>query len=217
MRLVGYDDDFGRIAGRDGPPIVHFEAVPGWQVVRLDRPARRLQLPRGVELDLGSSGKALAADLAAKAALCASGSGGVLVCLGGDIAIAGKVPLGGWRVLVAEDSATPPDGPGEVIALHGGAVATSSTTVRRWVQGGAEVHHLLDPRTGRPADGPWRTASVVAASCVDANSAATAAIIQGSAAEPWLAGLGLAARLVATSGEIRYIGTWPVPMAAATP
>ena len=217
MRVVGYDDDFGRIAGRDGPPIVRFEAVPGWQVVRLDRRARRLQLPRGVELDLGSSGKALAADLAANAALRASGSGGVLLSLGGDIAMAGEVPLGGWRILVGEDSSAPPDGPGEVIGLHGGAIATSSTTVRRWTRGGAEVHHLLDPRTGRPADGPWRTASVVAATCLDANAAATAAIILGSDAEPWLAGLGLAARLVSTAGAIRHVGTWPVPPVAVAP
>jgi thiamine biosynthesis lipoprotein len=217
MRVVGYDDDFGRIAGRDGPPIVRFEAVPGWQVVRLDRLGRRLELPRGVELDLGSSGKAYAADLAAAVALGASGGGGVLVSLGGDIAMAGDVPAGGWRILVAEDSSAAPDGPGEVIALQGGAIATSSTTVRRWIQGGAEVHHLIDPRTGRPADGPWRTASVVAQTCLDANSAATAAIIRGVDAEPWLAGLGLAARLVANTGEIRYFGTWPLPAAAVIP
>ncbi len=217
MRVIGYDDDFSRIAGRSGPPIVRFEAVPGWQVVRFDREARRLQLPRGVELDLGSSGKALAADLAAGAALRAAGTGGVLVSLGGDIAMAGQVPSGGWRILVAEDLSAPPDGPGEVIALHGGAIATSSRTVRRWVQGGTEVHHILDPRTGRPAEGPWRTVSVVAATCLDANAAATAAILLGSRAEPWLSGLGLAARLVAAAGETRYVGTWPLPVAAATP
>jgi thiamine biosynthesis lipoprotein len=214
MRLLGYDDDFGRIADRNGPPIVRFEAVPGWRMVRLDRTGRRLQIPRGVELDLGSSGKAFAADLAAEAARRAAGGGGVLISLGGDIAIAGAVPPGGWRVLVAENSAAPADGPGEVIALHGGAIATSSTTVRRWVQGGVNVHHILDPRTGRPAVGPWRTASVVAATCVDANAAATAAIIRGLDAEPWLAGLGLAARLVSTDGELCYVGAWPVPTAA---
>jgi thiamine biosynthesis lipoprotein len=210
MRLVGYDDDFARVAARNGPPIVRFEAVAGWREVRLDRIAGRLQVPHGVELDLGSTGKALAADLAAAVAVRASGAEGALVSLGGDIAISGEVPGGGWRVLVAEDSSLPPDGPGEVIALQAGAIATSSTTVRRWQRGGRPVHHLLDPRTGRPADGPWRTATVIAATCVEANAAATAAIIRGSDAEQWLAGLGLAARLVSNDGEMRHVGSWPV-------
>jgi thiamine biosynthesis lipoprotein len=215
MRIVGYDDDFGRIAGRDGPPIVRFEAVAGWRVIRLDLATRRMQVPVGVELDLGSTGKALAADLAAAAARRASGAGGALVSLGGDIAIAGEVPAGSWRILVSEDSAASPDRPGQVIALRSGAVATSSTTIRRWQRGGRPIHHLLDPRTGRPVDGPWRTATVIAATCVDANAAATAAIVCGADAEPWLSGLGLAARLVSTDAEIRYVGSWPVPAASS--
>jgi thiamine biosynthesis lipoprotein len=215
MRVAGYDDDFGRIAARTGPPIVRFEAVAGWRVVRLDGWSRTLRLPPGVELDLGSTGKALAADLAAHAAWQAGGARSVLVSLGGDIAIAGQLPAGGWRILVAEDSSAPADGPGEVIALRSGAIATSSTTVRRWVRAGVPIHHLLDPRTGRPANGPWRTASVIAGTCVEANTAATAAIIRGADADAWLAGLGLAARLVSTAGAVRYTGRWPVPLAAA--
>ena len=214
MRLVGYDDDFGRITSRSSPPIVRFEPVAGWRVVRLERSTRILGMPAGIELDLGSTGKALAADLAASAAHRATGRGGVLVSLGGDIAIAGAVPPGGWPVLVTEDSAAPADGPGQVVALRSGAIATSSTTVRRWLQGGVPVHHLLDPRTGRPAGGPWRTVSAIAATCVEANTAATAAIIQGSAALAWLERLGLAARLVATDGQVSHVGSWPAPAPA---
>jgi thiamine biosynthesis lipoprotein len=215
MRIAGYDDDFSRIAGRDGPPIVRFEAVAGWRVIQLDRMARRIQVPVGVELDLGSTGKALAADLAAAAAQRASGAGGALVSLGGDIAIAGEVSAGSWRILVSEDSAASPSGHGEVIALRSGAVATSSSTVRHWRRGGQPIHHLLDPRTGRPAAGPWRTATVIGATCVDANAAATASIIRGADAEPWLAGLGLAARLVSLDGEVHYVGSWPIPAASS--
>ena len=223
MRLIGYDEDFSRIAGpRDGS-LFRFESVAGWQVVHLDVATSTLVLPRGVELDLGSTGKALAADLAAQAALAARAAGGpagalggVLVSLGGDIAVAGVPPKGGWRVLIAEDSATRADAPGEVIALHDGALATSSTTVRRWIRNGQRIHHLVDPRTGRPADGPWRTASVTAATCVEANTAATASIVAGAAAEPWLAGLGLAARLVSNDGAIVRVGAWPVPRIGAT-
>ena len=134
--------------------------------------------------------------------------------LGGDIATAGDPPPGGWRVLIAEDSNLPPDAEGEVIALHTGAIATSSTTVRRWSRDGVALHHLVDPTTGLPVESPWRTASVIAASCVDANIAATAAIIGGEKQLDWLAALGLAARLVSIEGTVRRVGAWPTPVVA---
>ena len=209
MRLAGYDDDFSRLGSRSEPLTIHLEPVPGWQTIHYDARSRTVRLSPGVELDLGSTGKALAADLAAPAALDAGHASGALVSLGGDIATAGAAPAGGWRILVAEDSATPAVAPGEVVAITGGALATSGTTVRRWIRGGAEVHHIIDPRTGGPAQSPWRTASVVAASCVDANIAATAAIVRGPAAADWLTDCGLSARLVAVDGEIVRIGGWP--------
>jgi thiamine biosynthesis lipoprotein len=208
MRMVGYDDDFARVAGRTEPIVLRLERVPGWQAVRLDPRRLTLRIGNGVELDLGSTGKALASDLAAAAA-GATTCAGALVGLGGDIATCGRAPDGGWRVLAAEDHVTPADGAGEVIALHAGAIATSSTTVRRWRRGDADLHHLIDPRTGLPAVSPWRTASVIAATCVDANTAATAAVIRGGDAPDWLDGLGLAARLVSVDGRILRVGGWP--------
>jgi thiamine biosynthesis lipoprotein len=212
MRAIGYDRDFGRALTSPDPLVLRLGPIPGWQAVHYDRVRGLVTLARGVELDLGSTGKALAADLCAAAALAATGRGGVLVSLGGDIATAGDIPDGGWRVLVADESSTPTDADGEVIAIHGGALATSGTTARRWTRGGVALHHLIDPRTGLPAEGPWRTASVVAASCVDANIAATAAIVRGRSAVPWLDGLGLAARLVAVSGQAVRLGGWPEPI-----
>src|SRR2546428_178567 len=91
-------------------------------------------------------------------------------------------PPGGWRILIAEDSRVAPDSDGQVICVGSGGVATSSTTVRRWTRGGTVLHHIIDPATGLPTVGPWRTVTVVAASAVDANIAATAAIEQGVAA-----------------------------------
>src|SRR5213076_493676 len=91
---------------------------------------------------------------------------GVLVNLGGDIATAGPPPVEGWLVRVADDHRASPDEPGQTITIESGALATSSTTVRRWDQG---VHHIIDPRSGLPADSRWRTVSVCAATCVDAN------------------------------------------------
>ena len=143
--------------------------------------------------------------------------GGVLVSLGGDIATAGDVPDGGWPVLAAEDSGAPLSSEGEVIALQGGAIATSTTTVRRWTRGEIEFHHIIDPATGLPARGPWRTATVVAATCVDANTAATAAIVLGDRARRWLSELRLAARLVSTSGAIVRTEQWPAPIVETVP
>ena len=215
IRVAGYDDDFSRIAAEGGPVNLHAWQVPGWQGIRLDRRLRTVWLPHGVELDLGSTGKALAADLAAPAALAAVGGGGVLVSLGGDIAIAGEPPPGGWRILVAEDSRVRPDGDGDVICVPSGGVATSSTTVRRWSRGGAVLHHIIDPQTSLPTSGPFRTVTVVAATCLDANIASTAAIVRGESAIDWLTSCGLPARLVENDGTIHYIGPWPDPTSVA--
>jgi len=176
--------------------------------VRLDGPL--LRLPAGIRLDLGATAKGGGADRAVRAAMAAAGSaGGVLVSLGGDIAVGGTAPRGGWPVTVVER----PDGgdaPGsQVIRLAGGAVATSSVTCRRWRRGGRELHHIVDPRSGLPADGPWRTVSVAAPTCADANAASTAAIVAGTRAEGWLAAAGVPARLVGHAGQVRRLGGWP--------
>ena len=178
-------------------------------------PATRLvRIPAGIELDLGATGKGLAADLAAEAALGAMDGAGVLVSLGGDIATDGNPPQQGWRVLLADDHAASPAGPGEVVRITDGALATSSTTVRRWSRGGVTRHHLLDPATGLPVTGPWRTATVVAATCADANAAATAAVVMGAHAPAWLARHGLPARLVAEDGSVLRVAGWPAPLPA---
>jgi thiamine biosynthesis lipoprotein len=215
---IGYDDDFSVIAASGNPIELRLERVPGWRTLRFDSAVRTLLAPRGVSIDLGSTGKALAADLAAEAAVEAMGGGGALVSLGGDLAIAGAVPPDGWQVRIAEDSTLPPDAalPGqatEVVTLRTGALATSSTMVRRWRRGRVTVHHLIDPRTGLPARSPWRTVSVAAATCVDANAAATASLIRGEDGPAWLDRLGIAARFVRTSGRVVRAGDWPEPAA----
>jgi thiamine biosynthesis lipoprotein len=88
-------------------------------------------------------------------------------------------------------------------------VATSSITCRQWRRAGRVLHHIVDPRTGLPADGPWQTVSVAAATCADANAAATAAIVAGERAEEWLVSAGLPARLVSHDADVRYVGGWP--------
>ena len=94
-------------------------------------------------------------------------------------------------------------------------MATSSTTVRRWARGGAVLHHIIDPGTSLPTTGPFRTVTVVAATCVDANIASTAAIVRGHEAIDWLMASHLPARLVENDGTLHYIGRWPDPTGAA--
>ena len=212
---LGYDRDFAAI-GEDGEPPRAAVPAPGWHLVRLDGPL--LRLPPGIRLDLGATAKGVGADRAVRAVMSANGSaGGVLVSLGGDIAVAGTPPQDGWPVTVAEEP--DPDCPprGQLVRLPVGAVATSSVTVRHWRRGGVELHHIVDPRTGRPADGPWRTATVVAATCADANAASTAAIVAGARAAELLAATGLPARLTGHDGRVRDLNGWPAGAGAAVP
>jgi FAD:protein FMN transferase len=212
--LAGYDRDFARI--HDGPARrVRAARAPGWRVVELDREAQTVRVPRGVALDLGATAKALAADRSAQQALAAGPATGVLVNLGGDIATAGDPPAGGWPVRVADSHLAGPGEPGQTVAIASGGLSTSSTTVRRWRRVGGDAHHIVDPRTGSPAAEYWRTVSVAAATCVDANVASTAAIVLGAPALEWLAAAGLPARLVTAAGEVVATAGWPTERAVA--
>jgi thiamine biosynthesis lipoprotein len=205
---LGYDRDFARLTEAGSQRPASFARVPGWRTVAVDSSRSTIRIPLGVQLDLGSTAKALAADHAARDAYLATNCG-VLVGLGGDFASAGLPPAQGWRIRVTDDHRAGTDAPGQWIALRSGGLATSSTTVRRWRAGGATAHHLVDPRTGAPARVVWRTVSVTAASCLDANIASTAAVIRGERAEPWLAGLGLPSRLVRVDGTVVHLAGWP--------
>jgi thiamine biosynthesis lipoprotein len=196
---LGYDRTFAELAGvwqeADVPVIA--QTVPGWRAVRLADGL--LTIPEGVRLDLGATAKAFAADLAAARVADELGVG-VLVALGGDIATAG--PDGQWRVLVQD--------PEQIVTIaHGTAVATSSTVSRTWRRRGRTLHHILDPSTGLPAAPVWRSVTICAARCVDANTLSTAAVIRGDRAPAWLRGLGVHARLVTAAGDVIPIGDWP--------
>ncbi len=204
---LGYDRDFAALTPQGDLSIVPSPA-PGFRSMNLD--GRVLRRPFGIVLDLGATAKGLGSDRAARSAIRAIGhAGGVLVSLGGDVAIAGQSPAGGWPILVAEDPASIDDSSTQEVRLLHGALATSSVTCRRWSRAGREVHHIIDPRTGTPAQGAWRTATVAAPSCVTANAASTALIVGGDDPEQWLLTSGLAARLVGHDGSVRLLGSWP--------
>jgi thiamine biosynthesis lipoprotein ApbE len=231
LELAGYDRDWtlldpavapagGATPGRSsdtgvGPPILTARVLGDWRVVALDRALGTVRVPAGIKLDLGATAKAWAADRGA-AACAAAGDCGALVSLGGDIATCGPGPSGGWRIHVTDDHRSEPSAAGQTISIASGGLATSSTAVRRWSHGARTMHHIIDPSTGEPVASKWRTVSVAAAACADANIAATASLVRPERAPAWLAELGLPARLVAWDGEVELVGEWPRPDSVPT-
>ncbi|MFD1722082.1 FAD:protein FMN transferase [Amnibacterium endophyticum] len=210
MREVGYDRDLRLVQDEDGRPVKAVTTrLPAWRRIRLAD--GRLTVPDGVELDLGATAKARTADAVADVAAAALGCG-VLVNLGGDLATRGPAPAGGWQVTVQD---LPGDPACQVSLGSGWGLATSSTRRRTWRRGGETMHHVLDPRTGRPAPPVWRSVSVAAPTAVAANTLTTAAIVDGARALALLQRHGRPARLVDAAGGVLRVCGWPDDRAEA--
>jgi len=205
---LGYDRDFEQIPA-DGPfPAVRPRPAPGWWQVELDPGDRTVSVPSGVHLDLGATAKAFVADRSARR-IAGALRCGVLVNLGGDVAVSGPCPPGGWAVGIASECTAPVEAVDQVVAVSAGGLATSGTTARSWVRDGRTVHHIIDPWTGEPAPAVWSVVSVMAPSCVEANAWSTAAVVWGDDAVGNLASIGMPARLVGPGGDIVRLGGWP--------
>ena len=149
----------------------------GLAAVAVDAEQRTVTAPPGVTLDPGGIGKGLAADLVV-AQLLATGAGGALVDVGGDLACAGTPPLArGWPVTVEDPD--DPDADLVTFTVSVGGVATSSTRSRRWIRDGAVRHHVVDPASGVMSDTDLAAVTVVARSGWLAEAHATAAILAG--------------------------------------
>jgi FAD:protein FMN transferase len=208
MVSLGYDAAFAAAPAAPAAPTPAAlaraaDGRPAWRRVLLS--GTFLRVPEGVVLDLGATAKAAAADMAA-ASITARLGVGALVSLGGDVATAGPEPTGGWQIAVQDLDGDPVD---HVRLAAGWSVATSSTQKRRWQQDGHDRHHILDPRWGLPAEPVWRSVTVVAPSCVTANTMTTAAVVRGHGAVQLLRRTGRAARLVARDGTVLRLGGWP--------
>jgi thiamine biosynthesis lipoprotein len=185
LEAAGYTADIGDLVPDPRPldPV----ASPCWRSLRLT--GTLLVRPPGTVLDLNGVVKSMAVD-AAVALLRGPG----FVSAGGDIA------TGGATVPVAL-----PDG--EVIALEAGGIATSGVATRRWLRGGRLQHHLIDPRSGRPAGSPWTHVTAVGRDCLAADVAAKAGFLRGADGPGWLNARGVAARFIA-GDEVVENGRW---------
>ncbi|HUY21978.1 MAG TPA: FAD:protein FMN transferase [Acidimicrobiales bacterium] len=208
IEALGYDRDFEEL-GADTTALVRPpQPAPGWWEIDLDPRTRTVRVPPGTHIDLGASAKALVTDRAAQRIAHAVRSG-VLVSIGGDVAVAGPAPEGGWAVGIAHDSSAAVDAVDQVVAIATGGIASSSTAVRTWQRGARRLHHIVDPATGDSAAPHWTLVSASGASCVEANAASTAAVVWGEQAVPRLVELGQPARLVRHDGQVLTLNGWP--------
>jgi thiamine biosynthesis lipoprotein len=171
---LGYDRTFDELPARQFDPIIPGEPGGRWRGIKVDPIHRSVTLPRGIKLDFGGIAKGMAVD-AALEELRQRGIQAALVNAGGDLAVLGLPPEARqWKIAV----------PGReqfwTIPLRYGAVATSGIAHRHWWQGQAFRHHLLNPRTGLPAQSDLWSVTVVAHRCEQAEVAAKVAFILGS-------------------------------------
>lgn len=205
MIQIGYDRSFEAL-GSQLPAAFYAQpaATGAWRHIQMDDTRRMARLPRGVGLDFGGIGKGLAVD-AALELLEEAGVTPALVNAGGDLAVRG-LPEGQLRWTVT----APGKGRNWAIGLERGALATSGVERRRWRQGDMERHHLIDPRTGEPAQTGLWSVTVAAGSCAQAEVAAKTALILGEErGVGFIEETGLAALLVRDDGEWRTAGAWP--------
>ena len=210
----GYDADLDVVRARAGFVRSRVAEVSGWENLEIDE-SDRVTVPAGCLIDLGATAKAFAADTIA-GMLAARLPGGFLVNLGGDIAVSGRLPAGGWRVGVqTADGAV-----AQVVTTTGQGLATSSTQLRTWAtgpgspsgrDGAGRAHHIVDPRTGHTAPPTWAQVTCAGASALEANAASTAAIVLGPDAPAWLQARGIPARLDGCDGEVTFTCGWPDP------
>jgi FAD:protein FMN transferase len=190
LEAAGYDRDFAEL-GAAGPLVFMNTSRERWRSIRTHE--QLLRLPAGVRLDFNGVVKALAVD---EALDLLRGPG--WVSAGGDLATRGPLTVG-----------LPGGGS---VELRGGALATSGSARRRWTRGDRPLHHLIDPRTGEPADRPWGQVTVCGASCLAADVAAKAGFLAGP---DWLEERGLPGRFIGRDGSIHENEAWRHSLARA--
>jgi thiamine biosynthesis lipoprotein len=197
---AGYDRSYEQLGDRTTSPAAPPGADLGLGCGAIELADDAVRLPAGSGFDPGGIGKGLAADMVA-AAIARTGAAGACVNLGGDARVWGRPPSGpAWGIAVDHERS---DRPIAQLGLAAGAVATSTTLRRRWLHDGRPHHHVIDPRTGQPAESDLDTVTVVAGSGWSAEALASAALVAGSELAPTLVGdVGGALLAVTVDGRV---------------
>ncbi len=210
LEAIGYDRTFRAVAPNGPAPARPADPAPGCAGIRIDREQGTLLVPEGVGIDLGGIGKGLAADIVATG-LVERGALGACIGLGGDVRVAGAPPAGETWAIRVED---PLDEAGTLCTRHlrDAAIVTSTTRFRRWSRGGRELHHLIDPATGEPADNGVLAVIATAPEAWWAEGVAKAALVAGlDEGITLLEHLGVAAVVVEAGGRRHPTSGWVEP------
>ncbi len=176
---AGYDRSFDSILKNDPRFALDDVVIPvSLAEIAIDASTHSICLPRGTHLDFGGVAKGWAAHQAMERLRVA---GPALVNAGGDVAVSGMQADGDrWSLDIVD-----PFRPGEyegMLYVGKGGVATSGKDYRRWTRGGLPQHHIIDPRTGLPAETDVLTATVIAPTVMKAEAIAKMVVISGSRA-----------------------------------
>jgi thiamine biosynthesis lipoprotein len=212
LEAAGYDRSFELIAGSAGPSRAgtrrhSIEILSDYRSIRCDDATWTIQLDPEQRLDLGGIGKGLAVDLALEAAESVSN---ICINAGGDIGVRGAADpeVGGddgWTIAL-EDAGTSGAAP---VLLRSAAMATSTVLKRRWSADEEVLNHIIDPRTGRPSTSPFRSVTVVAATCAQGDVAAKTALLLGEDGIAFLDERGMHGFAVRHDGSTATTTLWP--------
>lgn len=206
LRAAGYDRSFELLNGSSDTLGPSAKPSCGWHQIRFYDSVGQVELPAGVGIDLGGIAKGWTVD---RVAVSLATHGPVLVDAGGDIRAIGMPGGEPWPVAVQDPFDETRDC--AVLALNGGAVATSSIGRRRWQRNGQTMHHLIDPRTGQPSDSDLHTVTVLADTAEEAEVSAKTVLMLGTqAGASWLKRRDLRGLLIDRRGREHSVGTLPI-------
>lgn len=198
---LSYDQLVGGATTISGPQERIYQA--DWTALELDPARRAVYLPPGAAIDLSGIVKGYTAQQAVNRL---TRLGPCLVDAGGDL-VAGSALSGypGWPVAIAAPNAggNLPQQDLCSLWLANQGLATSGIDYRTWEAGGYLAHHLIDPRSGAPAQTDALTVTILGDDIAQAEAWATASLVTGSAdGMDALIDAGLTGLMVTLSGAV---------------
>jgi thiamine biosynthesis lipoprotein len=205
LEAAGYDRSFELIGDAAGKRAAPRSRAHGFDQIAIDHASCSVTLPPGIRLDLGGIGKGWAVDDAASALRSCRD---FLINAGGDIFAAGSDGHhDAWTAVIEHPITNDQIG---FVHLRGQAMATSTTALRRWTRAGAPQHHLIDPRTGVPAETGVLSVSVIALTAVEAEVFAKSALILGKEeGKAFLRQVQCPGLFVSDGGQVTATADWP--------